>query len=63
MISHTSDFNIVEIAGSSVGAKGYKTNDTKFILVNINGIFDKNYKECLKMILLICYYAYLDNAQ
>ena len=28
----------------------YKTNDTKFILLDINGIVDKNYKECLKEI-------------
>ena len=28
----------------------YKTNDNKYILVDINGIVDKKYKECLEEI-------------
>ena len=28
----------------------YKSNDDKFVLIDINGIIDKNYQDCLKEI-------------
>ena len=31
----------------------YKSNDNKFVLIDINGIIDKNYQDCLKEIEII----------